>query len=91
MGGDGLFYSSVGWWVYWAEVLFLAWLCSGEIAYANRPPSGVTQNRAVGIRYLTCDHGSALPVVADVSIWGQIKIQEASAPGATLITNEILL
>jgi hypothetical protein len=36
----------------------------GETAYANRSPIGVTQNRAVGIRYLTCNHGRALPVVA---------------------------
>ena len=78
-------------WSLGGKVLFLAWSCSGEIAYANRPHTGGTRNRAVGIRYLTCDHGRALPVVADVSIWGQIKIQEASAPGATLITNEILL
>jgi hypothetical protein len=63
----------------------------GEIAYANRPPTGVTQNRAVGTRYLTCNQSSALPVVADLSIWGQIKIQEASTSGATPNPNEISL
>ncbi len=43
----------------------------GEIAYANRLHTGHTRNQAVGIRYLTCDQSSALPVVADVSFWGQ--------------------
>jgi hypothetical protein len=53
--------------------------------------TGHTRNRAVGIRYLTCDQVGTLPVVADESIWGQIKIQENSAPGATPNLNEILL
>ncbi len=63
----------------------------GEIAYANRLHTGHTRNQAVGIRYLTCDESSALPVAADVSIWGQIKIQERPAFGATPNTNEIFL
>ena len=63
----------------------------GEIAYANRPHTGDTRNQAVGIRYLTCDQSSARPVVADLSIWGQIKIQEHPASGVTPNTNEILL
>jgi hypothetical protein len=61
------------------------------MAYADRPHTGHTRNRSIGIRHITCNQSSALPVVADISIWGQIKIQEDSAPGATLNQNEILL
>jgi hypothetical protein len=40
----------------------------GEIAYANRPHTGHTRNRAVGIRYLTCDQSGVLLVVTDNSV-----------------------
>jgi hypothetical protein len=36
------------------------------------------------------ENGGALQLV-HTRIWGQIKIQEAAAPGATPIKNEILL